>query len=111
MIKNYLKIAWRNFVKHKLYSAIKVGGFAFSIAACLLIGLYILHETSYDKTYPDNSQLFRTVGQFMDEHGNTIKGLSFQAPMAEALKADFPEVMQAGRLLPNPLFGAGSNQV
>ncbi len=111
MVSNYFKIAWRNFVKHKLYSAIKIGGFAFSIAACLLIGLYIIHETSYDKSYPDGNQLFRVVGQFNDEQGNVIKGLSFQAPMAKALKADFPGIMQAGRLLPNPLFGAGSNQV
>jgi len=33
MINNYLKIAWRNLVKHKLYSVINIGGFAFSIAA------------------------------------------------------------------------------
>lgn len=111
MIRNYFKIAWRNFVKYKRYSAIKIGGFAFSIAACLLIGLYIAHEAGYDKSYPNGDQLFRAVGQFVDENGNILKGLSFQAPMAEVLKADFPEVMQAGRLLPNPLFGAGSNQV
>lgn len=111
MIRNYFKIAWRNLVKHKLYSAIKIGGFAFSIAACLLIGLYIAHETSYDKSYPDKDQIFRAVGQFNDENGNTLKGLAFQAPMAEVLKANFPEIIEAGRLLPNPLFGAGSNQV
>lgn len=111
MIRNYFKIAWRNCVKHKLYSAIKIGGFAFSIAACILIGLYIIHETSYDESYPDKEQLFRAVGQFNDDEGNVQKGLSFQAPMATALKADFPEILQAGRLLPNPLFGAGSNQV
>ncbi len=111
MIRNYFKIAWRNFVKHKRYSAIKIGGFAFSVAACIQIGLYITHETSYDKSYPDGDQLFRAIRQFTAEHGDIIKGLSFQAPMAEALKADFPEVMEAGRLLPSPLFGAGSNQV
>ncbi len=111
MFTNYLKISWRNFVKHKFYSCIKIGGFAFSIAACLLIGLYIVHETSYDKSYPERGQLFRAVGQFNDEQGNIVKGVSFQAPMAGALKADFPEIIEAGRLLPNPLFGAGSNQV
>ncbi len=111
MISNYFKIAWRNFVKHKRYSAIKIGGFAFSVAACLQIGLYIAHETSYDKSYPDGDQLFRAIRQFTAEQGNIIKGLSFQAPIAEALKADFPEVIQTGRLLPSPLFGAGSNQV
>ncbi len=37
MIKNYLKIAFRQLRKQKMYSAIKIGGFALSIAACLLI--------------------------------------------------------------------------
>jgi len=111
MIKNYIKIAWRNLVKHKLYAAIKVGGFAFSIAACILISLYTINEISYDKAYPDTDQLYRAVGQFNDEQGNLLQGISFQAPVAETMKANFPEIEQAGRLLPNPLFGAGSNQV
>ncbi|MGK6350409.1 ABC transporter permease [Parapedobacter sp. DT-150] len=110
MIKNYLKIAWRNLVKHRLYSTIKIGGFAFSIAACILISLYILHETSYDQFYPDADRLYRVVGQFNNE-GNTVKGVAFEAPLAETMKADFSEIELAGRLLPNPLFGAGSNQV
>jgi putative ABC transport system permease protein len=41
MIGNNLKIAWRNMVNNKLYSIIKIGGFAFSIAICILIMLYI----------------------------------------------------------------------
>jgi len=111
MIKNYIKIAWRNLLKHKMYSAIKIGGFAFSIAACILISLYIIHETDYDNTYPDNSRIYRVVGSFNDK-GTIRKGTSFQAPLSKVIQADFPEVEQAGRLLPNALFyGAGSNQV
>ena len=111
MISNYLKIAWRYLVKHKLYSIINIGGFAFSIAACILISLYIIQETSYDKFYPDAHRIYRAVGQFNDEQGNLQQGVALQAPVAETVKANFPEVEQAGRLLPNPLFGAGSNQV
>lgn len=111
MITNYIKIAWRNLLKHKLYSAIKIGGFAFSIAACILITLYIIHETNYDKTYPDGDRIYRIVGAFND-NGKIAKGTMFQAPMSKAVKADFPEVEQVGRILPNTLFyGAGSNQV
>lgn len=111
MLKNYIKIAWRNLVKHKMYSAIKIGGFAFSIAACILISLYIIHETDYDNTYPDSDRIYRVVGAFSDK-GKIIKGTSFQAPLSNAIKTDFPEVEQAGRILPNALFyGAGSNQV
>lgn len=110
MIKNNLKIAWRSLVKHKLYSAIKIGGFAFSIAACVLITLFIRHEVSYDRSYPDLGQLYRAVMTINDD-GNLRKGTSFMAPFAPTMKANFPAVEHAGRLLPNPLFGAGSNQV
>jgi len=111
MLKNYLKIAWRNLVKHKMYAAIKIGGFAFSIAACILISLYILHETRYDKDYPDGDQLYRIVGAFNDD-GKINKGTYFQAPLSKAIQADLPQIELAGRLLPNTLFyGAGSNQI
>src|SRR5687768_2536287 len=44
MFTNYFTIAWRNLSKHKLYSSIKIGGFALGIAACLLIMLFIRDE-------------------------------------------------------------------
>jgi len=44
MFKNYFRIAARHLRKQKMYSAIKIGGFAMSIAACLLIALYIRDE-------------------------------------------------------------------
>ncbi len=110
MIKNYLKIAWRNLVKHKLYSAIKIGGLAFSVAACVLIALFIRHEVSYDRSYPDADQLYRAVLTINDD-GDLSRSTAFMAPFAPTMKANFPEIEHAGRLLPNPLFGAGSNQV
>lgn len=111
MIRSYLKIAWRSLVKHKLYSAIKIGGFAFSIAACILIALFIRHEVSYDRSYPDTGQLYRAVMSAVDDQGNLRSQTSFPAPFAKTMKANFPEIGEAGRILPNPLFGAGSNQI
>lgn len=94
-----------------MYSAIKIGGFAFSIAACILITLYIIHEVNYDTTYPDNDRIYRIVGEFND-NGKIMRGTAFQAPLSQAIEQDFPEVERAGRLLPSALFyGAGSNQV
>ena len=42
-----------------MYSAIKIGGFALSIAACLLIALYIKDELSYDKNCPDADRIYQ----------------------------------------------------
>ncbi|WPU93928.1 ABC transporter permease [Mucilaginibacter sabulilitoris] len=111
MIKNYLKIALRQLRKQKMYAAIKIGGFAFSIAACLLIALYIRNELSFDKSYPDGNRIYRVVGAYHVD-GFDGKGVDWPAVMGRTVKADFPEVEKFGRLMPNSLFwGAGSNEL
>ena len=110
MIRNYFKIAIRQFRNQKMYAAIKIGGFAFSIAACLLIALYIRNELTYDKSYPDADRIFRVVMVYTD-NGFVGKGPEWPAPMAKALKNDFPQIVYAGRLMPNTLMGAGAAEL
>jgi putative ABC transport system permease protein len=111
MFKNYLTIAMRQLRKQKMYSAIKIGGFALGIAACLLIALYIRDELSYDKSYPAAQRIFRLTGEY-DDNGKTETGADWPAPMALALRSDFPEVQASGRLMPHELFyGAGNNEL
>lgn len=111
MIKNYLKIALRQLRKQKMYAAIKIGGFAMGIAACLLIALYIINELSYDRSYPHDERIYRMVGSF-NMGGKVLSGTAFPAPANKAIKADFPEVEKAGRMMYSPLFwGAGSNEL
>ena len=110
MLKSYITIAFRQLKKQQLYSLIKIGGFALSIAACLLIALYIKDELSYDRNYPHSDRLYRVIGVYKD--GDVNRGTDFPSPFSKALMMDFPEVEKAGRLMPNPLFyGAGSNEV
>ncbi len=111
MIRNYLKIALRQLRQQKMYAAIKIGGFALSIAACILITLYINNELSYDRDNPDGERVYRVVGNLRQD-GNINRGPSMPAPFAKAVKNDFPEVEKAGRLMSNIWFnGAGSNQI
>jgi ABC-type nitrate/sulfonate/bicarbonate transport system permease component len=49
MIKNYLKVAWRNLLKNKASSAINIGGLAIGMAVAILIGLWIHDELSFDR--------------------------------------------------------------
>jgi putative ABC transport system permease protein len=49
MFKNYLKIAFRNIVRHKGYSFINIAGLAAGIACCMLIMLYVRDELSFDR--------------------------------------------------------------
>jgi len=111
MIKNNFKIAWRTLLKQRMYSVIKIGGFALSIAACLLIALYIKDELSYDKEWAYADRIYRVIGEY-NENGKIESGNDWPAPMAKALREDFPEVEKSGRLMDAPLFyGAGSNQL
>ena len=111
MYRNFFTIAIRQLRKNKMYSVIKIGGFALSIAACILIALFIRYELSYDKNYPDGDRIYRVYGVFND-NGTLHKGESFQPPMAKTIKKDFPEVEMAGRIMPSPLFDrVGNNYV
>ncbi len=59
MIKNYLKIAWRNLWKNKLFSFINIIGLAVGIACCILIYLYVQNELSYDKYNEKAERIYR----------------------------------------------------
>ena len=106
MFKNHLKIAWRSIRKDKLFTTIKIGGFAVGIAACLLIALFIRNEISYDKHYANKDQIYRVVMQGMFE-GEIGKSTHFQLPFADALQTDFPEIIKAGKVNTIEIFGAG----
>ena len=106
MFKNYLKIAWRSIKSEKLFTFIKVGGFAMGIAACLLIALFINDELSYDQQYKNKDRIYRVVLQGVMD-GELRKSVHFQLPFADALQSDFPEIEKAGKINMSELFGAG----
>ncbi|MEI9807079.1 MAG: ABC transporter permease [Bacteroidota bacterium] len=64
MIRNYLKTALRNLRKNKLYSAINILGLTAGLTACLLIGIYITHELSYDKFHANAGRIVRATMEY-----------------------------------------------
>ena len=59
MLRNYLTIALRNLVRHKLYSAISVSGLAIGLACIILIALFVRDQLSYDLWLPGTENLYR----------------------------------------------------
>jgi putative ABC transport system permease protein len=110
MLKNYFKMGWRNMLSQRMYSVIKIGGFALGIAACLLITLFIREELRYDTHYTEGDRIFRVVVAY-NFNGESGKDVWFQAPFAKALKDDYPEIEKVGRYNSSELFGAGSAQI
>lgn len=58
MITNYLKIAWRNLIRQKLFSIINITGLAVGLAACMMILFYVTHELSYNSFHKDAKNIF-----------------------------------------------------
>ena len=99
MLKNYYKVAVRNILKYKLFSAINILGMTIGITSCLMIILYVSHELSYDKFHTDAERIYQ-VGLHGKMGGQDIRVSSTCPPMAEALVADIPEVEAATRIAP-----------
>ncbi len=97
MIRHYIKIAFRNILRSKGFSFINMFGLATGMTTCMLIMLYVVDESSYDKHHQDGHTLYRIAAEVKGE-----KWVAAPAPMAEALKRDFPEVVQSARLLRFP---------
>ncbi len=99
MIKNYLKTAFRSLLKNKGFTAINVLGLTLGIATCLLIVFYVLDELSYDRFNEKASRIYR-INNDIKFGGNENSYAEAPAPTAMAMKADFPEIEQAARLIP-----------
>lgn len=67
MLLNYLKIAWRNILRHRLYSAVNVLGLALGICACLVLYLIVSYEFSFDRFLPRRDRIYRIVGERTNE--------------------------------------------
>ncbi len=109
MIWNYFKIAWRNLIKNRGFTFINIIGLSIGVAACILISLYIIHESSYDKEVPNSENTYRMVGDFIIE-GSAVPGISFPAKTASTVITDFEEVANSGRLADH-FYGGGSNEI
>lgn len=102
MIKNYLKIAWRNFIKYRTISAINLLGLTIGLTSCLLITIYILNELSYDKYNKNAENVYRVTRSFNNENGLVSLTFGTIAPaFGYYMPSAFPEIQKMTRLLDN----------
>src|SRR5688500_5617885 len=59
MLRNYLAAALRNLFRNRAYAAINIFGLALGFAAAILIALYVRHEYSYDRFFPDHDRIYQ----------------------------------------------------
>jgi predicted permease len=95
MIKNYFKIAWRNIIRNKVYSAINILGLAAGMAVALIIGLWVVNEYSYDKFLPNYKQLYQVELNFTSQHDGEHTQTALAIPLVDVLKKEIPGIKYA----------------
>jgi putative ABC transport system permease protein len=96
MIMNHLKIAYRNFIRHKLYSFINVFGLAIGLSICMIISLWVLRELSYDRFHKNSCRIYRIERELFRDNLYSrwpIVGGSYK----QALIDDYPDIVNAAR--------------
>ena len=88
MLQNFLKIAFRNLIKNKGYSAINIGGLAVGMAVAMLIGLWIYDELSFDKYHKNYSQIAQVM-QHSNFNGETNTQTAIPIPLANELRSSY----------------------
>jgi putative ABC transport system permease protein len=85
MFKNYLKIAFRSFWKHKVFTLINIIGLSIGISASLVIYLIVHYDFTFDKFHKDSDRIFRVVSNFKFQ-GNESHSYGVTGPMAAGIK-------------------------
>jgi putative ABC transport system permease protein len=101
MIRNFVLISIRVFLKHRAFSSINLFGLTIGIACFNLIILYVFDELSYDRFHNDSDRIHRVVKDFVNKDGTTTPDATTPPALLPALLTELPEVEQATRIFPS----------
>ena len=100
MLKAHLISAWRTLTKNKVHSYLNIIGLSAGLTSFALIALWVNDELSYDKFNDKADRIVRLISLTKTASGETEAAVS-SAPMAAALKKDYPEVENTVRFDPH----------
>jgi len=98
MVKNYLKVAWRNLANQKVLTFINVLGLSVGIACFILFLLYAVNELSFDRFHKNEKNIYRVYESRKSLNGSLEKSVSTAMPLGPALAKDFPDVLSYVRI-------------
>lgn len=98
MIKNYLKIAWRNLIKDKTNTSLNVIGLSVAFAVAILLGMAAFYQLSFDNFHENSASIYKIVRTQQTPKGPEA-GTVQPAPLAPALEAEVPGVKRITRYL------------
>lgn len=98
MLKNYLTVAFRNLLRHKVYTFINITGLSLGIGFCLLILLFVKDEWSYDTFHPQADQIYRLASREISPGRGEYFGTSTAFALAPVLQQSLTEVESTVRV-------------
>ncbi|OOQ61494.1 hypothetical protein BC343_20840 [Mucilaginibacter pedocola] len=106
MFKNYFKIARRNLMRNKGYTAINITGLAVGIAVCLAIFIIIQYQSSFDNFHPNKNRVYRLLTEYHhSETGTVTYGKDVAFPFPKGLQTEFPQAEVA------PIFASKNDHL
>ncbi|HEX8676306.1 MAG TPA: ABC transporter permease, partial [Segetibacter sp.] len=98
MLKNYFKIAWRNLIKHKLFSFINVFGLAAGMTVCMLVLINIKGAYDYDTFHPNSDRSYRITTNLIRKNGEHYLCASSPLALADYLKNNYGVINKCTRV-------------
>src|SRR5690606_34682185 len=103
MITNYFKIAWRNLLNQKVYSAINIFGLTSGLVVGILVLLWVQNELGFDKFHRNHQNIYRVLSNVGKGKDRKI-WVNSHAPIAAFAKSEIPEIQNAVRIKNNTDF-------
>jgi len=97
MLKNYLKISFRNFIRSKVYSSINIIGLSIGLSVFILIMLFVQYQLSFDNFYKNSDRIYRVVWQAKSDQGNSEYAMTPEL-LAPLLNEQFPQIKSVVRI-------------
>ena len=105
MILSYLRTSFRNLFRHRLYTLVNILGLAVGMAACILVGLFLQHEFSYDAYHRDIDRIHRVLRlRHPSGSGLSYYAIGTQYQAGPTLADELPEIEDKTRFVTRPMW-------
>jgi predicted permease len=113
MLRNYIKIAWRNLWNNKAFGIINIAGLTIGLTCCMFILLWVANEWNFNRSHQKLENIYQVYEHQYYSHDEILTVTATPGPLADALKAETPGILKAGHLswLNEKLFSVGEKNL
>jgi putative ABC transport system permease protein len=99
MLATYLKLGYRSLLREKSYSLINIAGLSIGVACCLILGLYLNNELSYDLHHENHERVYRLVNEYSFA-GNSSNSATTSRQAGRLMAEQYDEIIDFARFVP-----------